>query len=444
MMTERVEARDTYRPAFEAIEKGLAALGPPWLHRARVEALDRFEQLGFPTADHEEWRFTNVAPIARIPFALPGADGGLRIVDFSGKSWAMEGAHRLVLVNGHYAPQLSDTRTLPRGVTVASLAEILTGNPEQVEPHLTRHASYQDHPFTALNTAFFRDGAFVSIARGQVVEKPIHLVLLTGHRSEPAMAHPRTLIVAGENSQASVIETYLSLGGLAFSNAVTEVVLGEGAVLDHHKLQRESTEAFHVATMHVLQQRSSRCSLLSVALGSALARNEVNVVLDAEGCECSPQGLSLAAGRQLIDHHTRIDHVRSHCQSRQLYKAILDGQSRGVFNGKIYVHPDAQKTDAKQTNQTLLLSEEAVINTKPQLEIFADDVKCTHGATVGQLDPEALFYLRTRGIDRQAARRLLTYAFANEVVSRIKVEPLRAEVEDFLSVTWQPPERGRG
>jgi Fe-S cluster assembly protein SufD len=428
-MTAILESGKRYRTAFKAVERELAA-EPVWLHRVRIEAFARFDQLGFPTTDDEEWRFTNVAPIARTQFALAVADEILHlpvaVPEFD--------AHRLVFVNGRYHPRLSNVGVLPPAVTVASLAGVLRTGSMQLEVHLARHAEYGDHAFAALNTAFFRDGAFVSIGRDQVIEKPIHLVFLATSADGPRMVHPRTLIVAAENSRATVVETYASIaGGPLLANAVTEVVVGRNASLDHCKLQRESIDAFHVGLMHVLQHRDSRCSLLTLALGGAIARNEVAIRFDDVRCECNLNGLTMAAGRQLIDHHTRIDHTKPHGRSRQLYKTVLDGQAHGVFNGKIYVHPDAQKTDAKQSNQTLLLSADAVIDTKPQLEIFADDVKCTHGATVGQLDVDALFYLRTRGIDQEAARTLLTHAFANEIVGRIPVESLRAQVESWLS-----------
>jgi Fe-S cluster assembly protein SufD len=440
-MSQLLETASSYRAAFDAIEKELAAIGPAWLRQVRSDALDRFEQLGFPTTDDEEWRFTSVAPIAEVPFTLAARDleAGALPAEYGFD------AHRLVFVNGYFAPHLSDVGALPRGVRVASLADVLRQDPEAVASLMTHYARSQEHAFTALNTSFFRDGAFVSIGRGEVVEKPIHLIFLTAPGDEPIMALPRVLILAGENSQARVVESYLSAGdGLAFTNAVTEVVVEENARLDHCKLQRESTEAFHVAAMQVLLRRDSRCSLLSLALGSALARNEVRAVLDAPGCECSLHGLTLASGRQLIDHHTTIDHARPHGMSRQLYKAVLDGHAHGVFSGKVHVHPDAQKTDARQTNQTLLLSTDAVIDTKPQLEIYADDVKCTHGATVGQLDPDALFYLQTRGIDLASARALLTYGFANEIVSRIAVEQVREQVESYLSPSLVKEGRGGG
>lgn len=430
-MTQLMEAMNTYREAFENVEQELAGFGPGWLHEIRTEALESFEQRGFPTLRQEEWRFTNVAPIARTPFIL--ADHGQQAGASLPHAAAFD-AHRLVFVNGQLVPELGDVKSLPGGVKLAGLAEVLAESPQSIEPYLTRHADWRSHSFTALNTAFLRDGAVLVIPRGLVIERPIHLVFLSTAQADPRMSHPRTLIVAGDNSQSTIVESYVGMNeGLYFTNALTEVVAGENAVLDHYKVQQEGTEAFHVATLQVFQKRSSNCSFLSAALGGALVRNEVNVVHGGEGCETTLNGLSLATGTQLIDNHTVIEHAKPHCASHELYKAILDDGAHGVFSGKIHVHPDAQKTDAKQTNQTLLLSDGAVINTKPQLEIYADDVKCTHGATVGQLDPEAIYYLQTRGIGRADAVGLLTYAFANEIVSRIRLEPLRARVEKELA-----------
>jgi Fe-S cluster assembly protein SufD len=428
---EVMEEKNVYLENFSRFERGLAG-EQPWLQTLRHAAIDRFAEQGFPTLDHEEWRFTNLAPLVRIPFqpARPDKIAGTELPD----------GIRLVFVNGHYTPALSSLTGLPGGVLVESVAAALKMHPELLEPHLGRHARQEDQPFVFLNTAFLQDGAFVLVPRGKLVEQPIHLVFVSTPGSEPGVCHPRTLIVVGPGSEARIIESYLAAAdGVYFTNAVTEVVLGDGAVLDHYKLQQESKAAFHIAAMHVQQDRSSNFSTHSLTFGGALVRNDVGAYLGAEGCECVLNGLYTASGQQLIDNHTRIDHAMPHCASHELYKGILDGKARGVFNGKIYVHQDAQKTDAKQTNQTLLLSDDATINTKPQLEIYADDVKCTHGATVGNLDTEAIFYLRTRGIDLASARALLTYAFANDVIGRIKIESLRSRLEEKLLETQHLP-----
>ena len=298
---------------------------------------------------------------------------------------------------------------------------------------MLRHADYKTHAFVALNTAFVADGAFIEIPKGLVLEKPIHLLYVSDAAGQPVVSHPRNLIVAGRESQVGVIESYVALSEAAyFTNAVTEVVAGEGAVVDYCKAQQESDLAFHYARVQVRQERSSSVSIHSFALGAALLREEVQTVLDGEGAEAALNGLFVIAGRQHVDNHTVIDHAKPHCSSRELYKGILEGKSTGVFNGKIIVRKDAQKTDSKQSNKNLLLSEDAVINTKPQLEIFADNVKCTHGATIGQINPEAVFYLRSRGIAWEEARNLLTYAFANELMERLKYGPLRQRLSGGL------------
>ena len=421
-MLETIDDRETYLSDFKELADRDNA---PWLGRLRKKGIERFEKLGFPTMRHEEWRFTNLAPLTKIPFRLPepggpGQDMPSSVI-FTGAS-----SPRLVFINGHSAPGLSALKPLPKGVVVGGMAP-------WAEEYLGRHARYQDHAFTALNTAFCQQGAAIRIPDGVVLDAPIHLVFISAVPGEPTVSHPRVLIVVGANSRAAIVESYLGRDGDVYlTNAVTEVTAGENAVLDHYKLEQESREAFHIATLQVLQSRGSKFSSHSIALGGSLVRNEINVVFDAEGGECTLNGLYMATGRQLIDNHTVIDHAKPRCASHELYKGILADQARGVFNGKIYVRQDAQKTDAKQTNQTLLLSDDATINTKPQLEIYADDVKCTHGATVGQLDEEALFYLRSRGISRSEARRILTFAFANDIIGRIAIEPMRERLEELL------------
>jgi Fe-S cluster assembly protein SufD len=347
-----------------------------------------------------------------------------------------------VFVNGFFAPELSALPAPPAGVAVGGLARALETSSEAVEAHLGRHARFEDNPFAALNTAFFRDGAFIALPRNAVLEEPVWLVFLAlAAGGAPAVCYPRNLVVAGRASQATLVEVYAGLGEEAyFTNAVTEIVAEDGAVLDHYKLQQEGPAGFHFADTQVRLGRAGNFASHFVGLGGRWVRNEVRALLDAEGGECTLNGLYLAGGTQHMDNHTVIDHAKPRCASHELYKGILEGKARGVFNGKIYVRQDAQKTDAKQTNQTLLLSDDATINTKPQLEIYADDVKCTHGATVGQLDAEALFYLRSRGVGAEEARALLTYAFANDILGRIKVEPLRERLERSLLAAAPSPE----
>jgi len=313
---------------------------------------------------------------------------------------------------------------------VCTIAEALVRYPKQIEAHLARYADYRNQPFVALNTANFEDGLFIQIPKGAVIEKPIILRHASSANGQPTATHPRNLILAGPDSQATIIEEYTGTGAY-FTNAVTEVVAGDHAVIDHYKLQTESPEAYHVSTLQVQLGRDTNFRSHAINLGGALVRNDINSVL-SEGTECTLNGLYLTAGDQHIDNHTTIDHAKPHAASHELYKGILDGKSSAVFNGKILVRKDAQKTDAKQTNKNLVLSEDAMINTKPELQILADDVRCTHGATIGQLDAEGIFYLQSRGIGREEARNLLIYAFARDIIDRVKVASLRDQLEELL------------
>jgi Fe-S cluster assembly protein SufD len=412
---------------------------PPWLTTARRHALERFQSLGFPTTRDEEWRFTSVSPIAECSFARP-LDGRTSFgrSDLAPFRWPLAGAHEIVFVNGRYAAGLSDVGTLPPKVRIESLASALVSAPDKVEPYLTRLADGERHAFTALNAALFEDGAFIWIPAHTVLDAPIHVLFVSSpaERARDAratMTHPRVVVAIGEDSQASIVESYAGPdGGSYLTNTVTEVVLGQSAVLDHYKLQREGVRSFHMAAMHARAARSANLRAHAISLGGSLVRNEVTVVLDGEGVECTLNGLYLADDRRLVDNHTTIDHAKPHCGSREIYKGILADAARAVFNGKIIVRPDAQKTDARQTNKALLLSEDALINTKPQLEIFANDVKCTHGAAVGQMDDEAIFYLRSRGLSESEARHFLLRAFAGDVLNRMPLEPLRTAVEEVL------------
>ena len=404
----------------------------PWLTGLRQEAFRRFEDLGFPTTRQEEWRFTNVKRIAETTFALAEIPAPLSRQTIS--PFVLDEDYlRLVFVNGHYVGDLSATEAAPHGAIVGSLYAALADHPALIEDHLGQLASGEPACFAALNSAFIREGAFVHVPRGVVVERPIHLLFISTGNSSPTASHPRNLIIAQRDTQATIIESYVGLNaGVYLTNAVTEVSVAENAVVGHCKLQQESADSYHVATTQVRQQRASRFSSHYFSLGGKLVRNEVDVTLDDKGCECTLNGLYVAAGDQHMDNRTRIDHAKPHCHSHELYKGILDERAKGVFSGNIYVHPDAQKTDAKQINRVLLLSDDAVIDTKPQLEIYADDVKCTHGATVGQIDETALYYLRSRGISEDLARSLLVFAFANEIAAALPLEAVREHVERFL------------
>jgi Fe-S cluster assembly protein SufD len=410
----------------------VAGSGPAWLRELRQAAYTQFSEAGYPTARNEEWRFTPIAPIVETVF-VPG-DGDIGVSDDYKQygSSAIEGPH-LVLVNGKFRAELSSVGQLPEGVWVASLSTLAQSEPEVLEKWLGKIANFQPTPFAKLNTALFQDGVAVIVPRGVTVEQPIHILHYSSPGNEPTSAHPRLLVVAEESANVTVVETFAgNADSLYWVNAVTEVSVGANAVIDHYKLQRESLSAFHLASMEVHLARDSRFSSHAISLGAAIGRNDIVAYMGGEHAECTLNGLYLADGERLLDTHTTIDHAMPHCDSHELYKGIMDGRGKGVFNGKIFVRLDAQKTDAKQTNKALLLSDDAQINTKPQLEIYADDVKCTHGATVGQLDPKQLFYLRARGIPLEQAKSLLIYAFASDVVSRIQIPSLREELNDLL------------
>jgi Fe-S cluster assembly protein SufD len=406
--------------------KRQAPAGPAWLAPIRQAAIDRFAAAGFPTPrTDEDWHFTSVAPIAESEWTpLIHAGGQIHPDDLASFQFGSESI-QMVFVNGRFTPGLSALRGLPATVRVQPLdyADAV------VRRYLTTLAP-TDIAFTALNTAFMTEGALIHIPADVVVERPIHLLYVTDSEGARGVTYPRTLIVAGHHSRATVLESYVAVGdAVYFTDAVTEVDVAEGAHLAHYRVERESERAYHVGTTEVRQARDSRYHSFSFATGAALARVNVYDVLAGPGGEATLDGLYLADGTQHIDHQTRIEHVAPHCASREVYKGVLDGAAHGVFNGKVYVHPEAQKTDGKQTNNNLLLSDQAHADTKPQLEIFADDVKCTHGATVGRLDEVALFYLKSRGIDPVTARTLLTYAFAADVIQRIDDDTVRAGLE---------------
>jgi Fe-S cluster assembly protein SufD len=418
---------------FAGFDRARTAREPAAVRALRRRAIERFGERGFPGRREEQWRFTDVSAIAATRFARAAGPGAVDAAALAPSR--IDGAIRLVVVDGFVVPALSDLAALPAGTRLGSLADALAEAPERVEEHLGRHARFDDHPFVALNTAFFADGVLLALPARAEVETPIHLVFYStaGSAEAPPASFPRTLIVAGEASRATVVESYVGTADAVYLTCpVTELAMAPGAVIDHCKLQHDSRQAFHLATLQVHQERAGNLFSHAVSSGAALARNDVNAVLAGEGCDCTLNGLYLASGSQHVDNHMRMDHVAPHCTSYELYKGVLDGHARSVFNGLIHVHPGAQKTDAKQSNRNLLLSEGAMANSNPQLEIFADDVRCTHGSTVGQLDEDAVFYLRSRGIGAEAATSLLTYAFASDIVGRIRIEPVRRDLEELL------------
>lgn len=422
-----------------------ASPSAPWLARLRESALARVGELGLPSTRHEAWRYTSIEPIARTSFRLAEASSVEAVRRDAVASLLLgEGAAsaELVFVDGHFAPHLSSVASPRAGLKVDSLAAALRERPAEVEPYLGRVATGEREPFTSLNAAFVQDGAFVQVARGAVIEKPIHLVFVaTGSAATPIVSQPRVLVIAEAASQLAVVERFVSLAdGVHLTNTVTEIALAESAVLEHVKLGRESESAFHVGSLHVRQERASTFSSRWIALGGGLVRNEIRTLLVGEGASATLDGLTVGAHGQHLDSQTSIEHLSPRCESRQLYKSVLDGASRSVFNGRVLVAQHAQKTSAQQVNRNLLISKEARADTKPQLEIYADDVKCSHGATIGKLDANAIFYLRSRGLGEAEARAVLTQAFAGEVVARIGVAAVREELQSWLA-SWLPVTR---
>jgi Fe-S cluster assembly protein SufD len=429
MMSSVAERTDALMAEHGRFKHGRGATAPAWLRDLRERGAARFAALGFPTVRQEEWRFTNVAPVADMAFRLADKTP-TNAAALAARVAIPATAARIVILNGHFAPELSSLDKLPAGVVAGSLANAILHNRPEVT-HLGQMA-WERSPFVALNTAFLEDGAFIIIAANAIITDPIHVISINGGAGK-VMSHPRTLIVAGANSQARIAQTFLGAAGEChFTNVVTEVSMGENAKLDVYTDQRETDNAYHMAAMSIHLQRNSTFRSRAVTLGGKLVRNDITAVLGGEGAHVALDGCYLVDGDRLVDNHTTIDHATPHCTSHELYKGILDGKSRAVFNGRIIVREDAQKTDAKQTNRALLLSDDAQVNSNPQLEIFADDVKCTHGAAIGQLDEEALFYLRARGLTERDARDMLIHAYAGEVLEGIAIDALRLQLEREL------------
>ncbi len=427
-MTDGDRARERWLAAHRAFAGNGAGAAPAWLRELRERGIVRFAEHGFPTTRQEEWRFTSVAPLVETPFAPAGA--AARAPDpRAAAPHLLPGTarRRLVFVDGRFAPHLSATADLPAGVVATGLAEALAREPEGVRAQLGRSDADRGNPFAALNTAFLADGAYVRVAAGTAVAEPLELLFLATAGPAPAAAHPRTLVVAERLASVAVVETYAGPDGAVYwTNAVTEVVAEEGARVEVYRMQREGRAAYHLATTHTRQGRDSTVRVHPVVFGAALTRHDLTAVLDGEGASCLLNGLYVAAGTQHVDHHTTIDHASPHAESHEYFNGVLDERAHGVFNGRIVVRPGAQGTDSKQTNHNLLLSEDARADSQPQLEIHADDVKCTHGATLGPIDERTLFYLESRGLSRGAARAMLTYGFGAEILGRMGSPALRA------------------
>jgi Fe-S cluster assembly protein SufD len=408
---------------------------PAWLPSLRQAGIASFADAGFPTLHDEDWRFTNVAPIARLNFQLAGpvAVNGTETKALDESVFAALPGHRLVFVNGFFSAKLSHIKPVAGGVRIENLAAALAKDSALIEKHLGKYAHTANNTFAALNQALFTDGAFIFVPAGVEVAEPVQFIYLSSAKHNGETILPRNLVIAEAHSKLTVVESYISTGNVAyFTNAVTEILAGDHASVEHVKVQDEAAEAFHIATIAGEFGRASNVSVHSFALGAKISRNNIRTKLAGEGLECILNGLYLTKDEQLADHHMIVEHAQPHCASHEYFNGILDDKSKGVFHGRIYVHPIAQKTDAKQTNKNLLLSDDATADTKPQLEIYADDVKCTHGATIGQLNDESIFYLRTRGIGTDMARQMLIHAFAGEIIERIKCEPAREVIDKLV------------
>ena len=433
---DRAGVSGRYAEAFERAILSGSAPGAAGLEPRRREAFDRFARSGFPTTRLEDWRFTPVTPIAQRDWDLdppPAAPGRISREDLAPFRFGPRDWGTLVFVDGAFDPGLSERPELPAGVVAVPLSEALEHHGDLVDRHFAAIAGPEVTPFSALNAAFASEGVLILVPAGVEVAEPIHLLFVSTSGSADRTIPLRNLLVVEREARAQFVESYAGVGSaVSFSNVVTEVRVGANAWVEHTRIQRESEAAYHIGLTSVAQERDSHYRSFTLAAGASLARHDLQARLGGENVETLLYGLYLGRGEQLVDNHTTIFHDHPNCRSWEVYKGILDDRSHAVFNGKVFVKPEAQKTDAKQTNRNLLLSDGARVDTKPQLEIFADDVKCTHGATVGRIDESAFFYLQSRGIPRPLAQRILTYAFAAEVVEEVASAPVREALDRLV------------
>ncbi|MEW6702229.1 MAG: Fe-S cluster assembly protein SufD [Bacteroidota bacterium] len=432
--TEFKNIKEWYLSNFESFEDKLNGQSKSFLHDIRKEALNKLAEFDFPTNRNEEWKYTNVSPILKDNF-VPAVNAGLpKLSKDEIKKYLFHNFdyHLVVFLNGIYSEELSEIYELPKDVVVGGLNKTAKESPTLINQHINK-LSKIDNAFNALNTAYTFDGLVVIVPDGKFLEKPIQVLYLNTSDQDLILSQPRNLIVAGKNSQVNVIANYQGYGRKKyFSNVVTEVFVDENGTANLYKVQNENEESYHIEKVQAYQKKGSLFNHYNVTFGGAIVRNDINSILDDENIETHYYGLYLANGKQHVDNHTFVDHAKPNCMSNELYKGILDDNSRGVFNGKIIVRKDAQKTNAYQQNKTILLSKGAVIDAKPQLEIFADDVKCSHGATVGHLDEESEFYIRSRGVPKELAKSMLIRAFANDVIETIKIEPLKEQINHMI------------
>ena len=437
-MTQTLPSYEQYTADHSAFEGDVAGRSPKWLTKVRRQALASFDAVGFPTATrgNERWKYTNVGPLARATFGYPfgKASKAVSLSAIKRRAPWDDGWTSLVFVDGRYSSALSSSPPASGGLRVSSLADAVQQGGSLVDQHLGRHAAVDGNGFTAINTALVHDGAFVQVPQDGAPPAPLHVIFITTERPEPIVSYPRTLIVAGPRSSMTVVESYVGLSqGPYFTNAVVEIVADEGAQIEHYRYLSESANAYHVGNTQVTLGRDSSFNSTSFATGAKLARNELHVLLDAPGGSCNLSGLYSTSGSEHIDNHIDIDHAQPHTSSDQYFKGILADSSRAVFSGRVLIRKDAQKTFARQADKNLLLSEGARVNTKPSLEIFADDVQATHGATAGAVAQDALFYMMSRGLDEETARRALVYAFASEIIERVSLKPLRRYLDRKFS-----------
>ncbi len=431
MTEEKKYSKDWYLSSFKAFEESLNGQSGSELHKIRKAAIEKFEMFDFPTTKNEEWKYTNVSALLKYNF-IRAKDVNVSAEEV--EKYLIKGLteNLVVLVNGVFRKELSRLLPQAEGIIIDSFANAAKNSPELISKHFSKYAKLENG-FVALNTAFAEDGIVINVPDNKIVADPVHIINLTGNGSENVLSQPRNLIMMGKNAHIKLVESYHSISeSINFTNVVTEIVSGENSYIELYKIQDENISSFHVNSTQVEQVKHSNFTTYTVSLGGAITRNDLNTVLDDQNSQANLYGLYIIDGTQHVDNHTLIDHAKPHCESRELYKGVLNGKSRGVFNGKVFVRKDAQKTNAYQSNKAILLSKEALIDTKPQLEIYADDVKCSHGAAIGQLDDESVFYLRSRGIGEEQARAVLIRAFANDVFDEIKLEPLHEHLNNLV------------
>lgn len=431
-MVEVTNQSEQFRSQLENYLTQSGIQEPGWLSEIRRQAMNHFDELGFPTTKHEDWRETNIKPITETEFAAPSSSE-ISAADINDVVLQdVEGA-RVVFGNGVFSNEHSSVNALPDGVIAGSLAEAWEKHADVLEPYFARLGSFEKQAFAALNTALMQDGLFIFVPQDTVVEEPIQVIFASKSNGSPSVSFPRVLVVAGKNSHVKIVESYTGNDGdVYFSNAVSEFVCGENAHIEHVKFQRESEAAFHIANTKVIAEANANFKTHSLAFGGRLSRTDYLTTLNGEGITCTLNGLYMPHGKQHFDHRLTVEHAKPNCNSHQLYKGILNDTARAIFRGKFHVHQDAQKTDAYQSNNNILLSNDAEINTRPQLEIYADDVKCSHGATIGRLDQDQIFYLQSRCVNAESARSLLIYAFAYEIIEQIGIEATHPEITKLI------------